>query len=191
MIEYDKWILTHRGHHFSFIDLSGNVYDIKDIAHALAMTCRFGGMSLWHYSVAQHSCHIAEELFRETGDAALALDGLMHDAEEAYMGDMTTPLKRVMPEFRELSGHVDKEIRKMYKFSGVPMEMQPLTKEYDTRILLDEKTYLLPQSGIAWDIEKTHSPLGIHIPQLSPHVAEQRFLELFKYYSSAIGPNNA
>ena len=187
MTAYDKWILTHRGHRFSFVNLESNVYDIKDISHALSMTCRFGGMSLWHYSVAQHSCHIAEELFRETGDASLAMDGLMHDAEEAYMGDMKLPLKEMMPEFQELSRHVDKQIRKFFRSFGVPQEMQPLTKEYDTRILLDEKTYLLPQNGIAWDIEKTHSPLGIHIPQMSPHLAEQKFFELFKFYSSVHG----
>ena len=182
-----KWILTHRGHPFSFTYLDKNVYDIKDIAHALAMTCRFGGMTEWHYSVAQRSCHIAEELFRETGDASLAMDGLMHDAEEAYMGDMKTPLKEMMPEFRDMSDKVDEIIRhRFYKF-GVPLKMQPLTKEYDTRILLDEKTYLLPQNGIAWDIEKTHSPLGIHIPQISPYLAERRFLELFEFYSSVYG----
>ena len=187
MTKYDKWILTYSGHRFSFVYPENNVYDIKDIAHALAMTCRFGGMTQWHYSVAQHSCHIAEELFRETGDPWLAMDGLMHDAEEAYMGDMKTPLKEMMPEFQEISKHVDYEIRKMFRCFGVPHEMQPRTKEYDTRILLDEKIYLLPQNGIAWDIEKTHSPLGIHIPQMSPSLAEQRFLELFKFYSSVYG----
>ena len=187
MAAIGNWILTHKGHAFSFSHLESNVYDLDDIAHALAMTCRFGGFTDYHYSVAQHSCYMAEELFRETGDPALALDGLMHDAEEYVMGDMKTPLKNMMPEFRAMSARVDSYIRVEFNQFGVPLEMQPLTKEYDTRILLDEKYALLPSDGPAWEFEKTHKPLGIQIQKWSPGLAEARFRELFKFYSSVYG----
>lgn len=187
MAAIGNWILTHKGHAFSFSKLDSNVYDLDDIAHALSLTCRYGGMTDYHYSVAQHSCYLAEELFRETGDPALALDGLMHDAEEAYMGDMKTPLKNMMPHFRVMSEEVDDRIRLTFHPFGVPLKMQPLTKEYDTRILLDEKYALLTSDGPAWELEKTNKPLGIVIQKWSPGLAEARFRELFKFYSSVYG----
>ena len=187
MAAIGNWILTHKGHAFSFSELDSNVYDLDDIAHALSLTCRFGGFTDYHYSVGQHSCYMAEELFRETGDAALALDGLMHDAEEYVMGDMKTPLKNLMPEFRAMSAKVDAAIRHEFHQFGVPLEIQPLTKEYDTRILLDEKYALLPSDGPAWEFEKTQKPLGIVIQKWSPGMAEARFHELFKFYSSVYG----
>jgi uncharacterized protein len=187
MAAIGNWILTHKGHAFSFEALDSNVYDLDDIAHALALSCRFGGMTDYHYSVAQHSCYMAEEIFRETRDPVAALDGLMHDAEEYVMGDMKTPLKNMMPEFRAMSARVDAHIRAEFNKFGVPLEMQPLTKEYDTRILLDEKYALLPSDGPVWEFEKTHKPLGIIICKWSPQLAEQRFRELFKFYSSVYG----
>jgi len=182
-----NWILTHKGHAFSFSDLDSNVYDLHDIAHALSMTCRYGGMTKYHYSVAQHSCYIAEQVFRETRDPSLALDGLMHDAEEAYMGDMKTPLKNMMPEFRAMSEKVDGLIRHNFHKFGVPLEMQEITKEYDRRILLDERNALFLNDGPAWGFEDKIKPLYIDIHKCTPELAEWRFLELFKFYSSAYG----
>jgi len=189
MAAIGNWILTHKGHAFSFNDLDSNVYDLDDIAHALSLMCRFGGMTDFHYSVAQHSCYMAEEIWRETHDPVQALDGLMHDAEEYVMGDMKTPLKNMMPEFRAMSAKVDRAIRREFHQFGVPFEMQPLTKEYDTRILLDEKYAMLPSDTplLEWAIEKTHKPLGIVIQKWSHGLAETRFRELFKFYSSVYG----
>jgi hypothetical protein len=187
MAAVGNWILTHKGHAFSFSDLDSNVYDLHDIAHALSLTCRFGGMTDYHYSVAQHSCYIAEEIFRETCDAAAALDGLFHDAEEAYMGDMKTPLKNMMPEFRAMSEKVDGLIRHNFHNFGVPLEMRDITKEYDTRILLDERSALFPNEGPPWGFDDKIKPLHIDIHKWSPPLAEWRFLELFKFYSSVYG----
>lgn len=71
---------------------------VQDIAHALARLARFNGHTRGPvcYSVAQHSLWVAAYLERVSGgDQALMLHGLLHDAAEAYLGDMLRPLKQV------------------------------------------------------------------------------------------------
>ena len=65
--------------------------DIEDIAHGLAYTCRFNGQSTAFYSVAQHSLMVADLVADE-----LKLEALMHDAAEAYLGDVVKPLKEAL-----------------------------------------------------------------------------------------------
>ena len=65
-----------------------NSIHIADIAHALSMICRYGGHVREYYSVAQHSCLVAQLLAPR-----LRIYGLLHDAAEAYLGDVVSPLK--------------------------------------------------------------------------------------------------
>src|SRR5690242_6150646 len=65
---------------------------IADVAHHLAGICRFTGGTSSPYSVAQHCVHVCEELERAGFNAAYQLAALLHDASEAYVGDMAGPL---------------------------------------------------------------------------------------------------
>src|SRR3954453_5398176 len=67
--------------------------EIGDIARALANQCRFGGHCRVFYSVAQHSVIVSELVEERGGDAEDVFAALMHDASEAYLGDMPHPLK--------------------------------------------------------------------------------------------------
>lgn len=70
--------------------------DTTDIAHSLSMQCRFNGHTRHFYSVAQH-CYLVADLV----PAEHQLAALLHDATEAYVGDLVRPLKQGMREFYE------------------------------------------------------------------------------------------
>lgn len=74
-------------------DLTVDNIRLDDIAHALAHTCRFGGHVATFYSVAEHSIAVARQALRLTGDLELAAAALLHDAAEAYLGDIPGPIK--------------------------------------------------------------------------------------------------
>lgn len=82
------WILTHTGKKFFPLDPNPSAVDIEDIAHALSNICRFTGHSNHFYSVAEHSLFVADLLPRH-----LKLAGLLHDASEAYICDVASPVK--------------------------------------------------------------------------------------------------
>jgi len=85
----NAWIQTISGRKFPLAEPDPNQIDIEDIAHALSMLCRFNGHCTQFYSVAEHSMHVSHEISND-----LALAGLLHDAAEAYLGDVPSPLKK-------------------------------------------------------------------------------------------------
>src|SRR4051794_27255584 len=68
--------------------------EIRDIAHALGNLCRFGGHCRVFYSVAQHSCLVADLVERRGAGVECVHWALLHDASEAYLGDLPHPVKR-------------------------------------------------------------------------------------------------
>lgn len=92
------WLQTFTGRQFWPLSPHPEDFDIEDIAHALAMKCRFNGHCISFYSVAQHSVLVAMECKRKWPDRPeLPLWGLLHDLAEAYLPDIPRPLKRTIP----------------------------------------------------------------------------------------------
>lgn len=85
------WILTRSGRKFDLARPTADMVDPADIAHSLSMQCRFNGHTSRYYSVAQHSYLVADLVPAED-----QLAGLLHDATEAYVGDLVRPLKEGM-----------------------------------------------------------------------------------------------
>ena len=99
--EHHGWFLTSTGRRFVPQLPAASKIDIEDIAHALSQLCRFGGHCCEFYSVAQHSVIVSLNVPPEHRFAAL-----MHDAAEAYLGDVIQPIKRLLPEYKAMESEV-------------------------------------------------------------------------------------
>jgi 5'-deoxynucleotidase YfbR-like HD superfamily hydrolase len=129
-------IQTFSGGRFDFLRPETSVFDIVDIAHSLSRICRFTGHTNQFYSVAQHSVLVSENV---PADQALA--GLMHDASEAFLGDVSSPLKALLPDYRAIEQSVVSEIA--FRF-GLPVAMSADVHAADRRLLYTEMRDLMP-----------------------------------------------
>lgn len=131
------WIQTHSRKRFSLLNPDPESVDILDIAHSLSHQCRFLGHVEKFYSVAQHSVLVSLLCPSE-----LALWGLLHDAAEAYIGDMPMPLKCLpeMEEYRKVEAGVMLAVCTKFK---LPLEEPGGVIEVDQRLLATEARDLL------------------------------------------------
>ena len=109
---------------------------IVDIATALSRECRYAGHASHFYSVAQHSVLCSRIVPPE-----LAIEALLHDAAEAYIKDIPTPLKRQLPDYKEIEARFDWVIRVHF---GLPEIPSPAVKEADNILLVTEVRDLFP-----------------------------------------------
>jgi hypothetical protein len=173
--------LTFTGKRWSLLDPRVEDVCLEDIAHALAHQCRFNGHVLSFYSVAEHAVHVAIEVLRRTGDPKVALRGLHHDDEEAYTGDMISPLKQVMPTFRIVAQLNQKVIMQAL---GLPPTEPDIVKLVDKLMLATEQRDL----RAPWPEKKTKGALD-HITLrtgMDPNKAKEKFLATHEYLMSLV-----
>jgi len=144
---------------------------IDDIAHGLAHQCRFNGQTNKFYSVAQHSVIVASILPPE-----LKLAGLLHDAAEAYLGDIVQPLKELLPEFAEIESRFAEVIGERF---NVDLKHHDLIKRADLIALATERRDLMPMEIVEWDSLIGVIPLSKSIYPLSPEKAKARFIDYY------------
>lgn len=170
------WILTRTGRRFDLLMPKASQVSTLDIAHALANICRFNGHTRRHYSVAQHSLLVASIVPAEHQLAAL-----LHDATEAYVGDMVRPLKQGMREFYETQGLVslyDEVERRVWlaiceRFKLEP-ELPACVHEADMIALATERRDLMPHHADSWPCLEGITPLPATLPALT---SEQAFIQ--------------
>jgi len=163
------WIRTYSGRMFWPLDPRSEEVEIMDIAHALSLICRFGGHVRKFYSVAQHSVIVAGLVSPENRAA-----GLLHDAAEAYLADVSAPIKPHFTEFRAAEERLERSIA--IKF-GLPMALIAEIHEWDARLCLAEAQQLLDADTSDWECKLP--PAEIEITPMTPRGAERAFLKLW------------
>lgn len=137
-----SWIQTFTGRAFDLRHPTPAMVNLPDIAHALGHLCRFTGHTSVPYSVARHSLAVAAIV-----PAELRLQALLHDAHEAYVGDISTPLKWEVPAFREVNDRVWRVVAAAF---GIPEELDPAVKLADRIMLMTERRDLLAPCDSPW-----------------------------------------
>ena len=148
---------------------------IEDIAHALSLQCRYNGQIKEFYSVAQHSSLVSRLVYYDTKDKTLALCGLLHDAAEAYIGDIITPIKHMFAGLMRLEAMV---LDVVLKEEGVDLYRTyikniDLIDKYDKFCLDFEMKYFYGNNKLIFDM----------LPDTSI-VSEIVFLQQYHYYRS-------
>lgn len=166
------YIRTFTGKQFYFHDIEHNDIDIRDIAHALAMNCRWTGHVKDFYSVAQHSVLVSKMVPLEH-----SLAGLLHDASEAYMHDTPSPLKWHLKQmgftaFADLEGEIDARV---FNAFGLSLPRDPSIKTADLRMLATEHRDLMV-NGHDMEGKYLQQPYLFKIEPWSPAEAEREFL---------------
>ncbi len=172
------FIETASGRSFKPLDPDPNEIDIEDIAHALSHQCRYSGHTRTHYSVAEHCVRVSDLLAELGCPREVLLWGLLHDASEAYLVDIPSPLKTtsLFAGYRVAEWTLMKAICERF---GLSEEEPPVVRVADLTLLSTEVRDLMPARAEHWG-SLTHAPLPEQIRPWGPEEARRRFLERFE-----------
>lgn len=193
------WFVTYTGRRFYPFDARVEDVDLKDIAHSLALQTRWNGHCKTFYSIASHSLACAKVAEEYGASAADVMWCLMHDAAEAYIGDIISPIKRTLVvdfgdamtamTINEAEDHLLRIIARKFR---IPEKMPPIAKEIDLRMLVTEALHLTNYArDDHWVTEKPWAhikPYGDdHVLLMqSPTMAEATFLARAEEYLSLV-----
>lgn len=193
------WIETYSTKQFWLLDPDGAAVDPIDVAHAIAYQCRYNGHTSnqalkklrknSHYpayperidgcddflSVAEHCCHLADYCLAQGWGPQKAFQALIHDAGEAYSGDIPRPWKNAVPRLRDLEHELDMVVLPALGGAG---EKPDWLDKIDTRILQDERTQARNPSSHDWKLDG-YEPLGITIQFWNPERAKREWMRRY------------
>lgn len=186
----DARLALSSGGLLSILDPKADQIRLTDIATGLSNTCRYGGQLKrgLFLSVAEHSCLMTQNAV-DTGIARSMEDALMvllHDASEAYIGDLPTPLKRLLPDFSRIEGRLQSCIETAAGLRPGDVQITKAEiKQLDTRIRLDEIQRAINDParihGLkeVWGLDPKLQPLGVDVRCLEREAALDEFIDTF------------
>ncbi len=141
---------------------------LEDIAHGLSLACRYAGQCMRFYSVAEHCILMAKYDFLK-GDVRAKL---LHDAAEAYIGDIIRDIKVLLPKYKAIERKFMRVIEKRFDLSKCALER---VKEADNIMLVSEARILMPKAGDEFAIAEPDDRIKLQF--FSPVYAEQLYLD--------------
>lgn len=168
-------VRTYTGRNLDIAKPDPKEISIEDIAHHLAKLDRYNGAGHFPYSVGQHSLLVADELPKE-----YKLQGLLHDATEAYLGDVVSPLKGLLPEYRRIEGQVMKAICNRFQ---ITFPRPQIIKKADQAVMAAEMNQVVKWPDLAQRPELPPPPKGMVIKSMGWQEVKGIFLERFQELS--------
>lgn len=168
----DTWLSTFSGTRVSVMNPKPEQIDIKDISVAIAKQCRFNGHCSRFYSVAEHCARGASLAYQLYGKE-VAKEFLLHDATEAYMGDLIRPVKRMIPKFEAMEQKFWEAISTKF---NLPYIHSKEVHYLDNVMVVWEKQWLLPNSEPWPNLPDISS---FNLPELVP-VSWERAQEIYE-----------
>ena len=167
-----SWIHTISGKRIDYKSVDPLQIDIEDIAISLGNQCRFNGHLHNFYSVAEHSVHVSCLV-----DRRLRLASLLHDASEAYLSDIPSPLKKILPQYVEMEGVFESAIAKRFNLEWLTEDDKNKIKTADMEMLCVEACSFYGEENVSdWDSLKEVKRPEVGILNLRPNNAAEVFL---------------
>ena len=171
------YLTTWSGIHFTPLEPKKEEIRAEDIAHALSLMTRANGHFPEFYSVAQHCIHCCEEPGARSYSARVQAACLLHDGSEAYLADITRPVKKHLPGYLSIEEVLQSAIYE--KFLGEPLteEEEALVKDVDDALLYYEFLHYMGEALMDCAPVLSGSPVFETLPF---QTAEKRYLKLLK-----------
>lgn len=174
-----SYILTVTGKHFDPIEPDDTLIDIYDIAHALSLICRANGHFPTFYSVAQHAIACTREAIARDLPREIVLGCLLHDASEAYLSDVTRPVKKDLPYYLEVEERLQNVIWRHFIGRDLSAAEQELIFEIDDQMLSMEFHQLMPEEI---DDAYMHLKHPVKCERRPTEEVREEFREILKQY---------
>lgn len=165
------------GHYVDLSNPDPQTIDLRSIAAALSKICRFGGHCPRFYSVAEHCVHATRLARSEQVSVEAQITVLLHDAAEAYIGDMVKPLKISIPQFSEVERRIETAIE--LRFNVDFTKWADVIKRFDRAMLKAEKTIMWPGDRKAWSGFSDIEDRNVSLCYWDPTTAENQFLQTY------------
>ena len=185
----DTRIMLASGTLFDLASPETSELTLYDIAYGLGRVCRFAGHTGRFYSVAEHCVHVARLVPVELARAAL-----LHDASEAIIGDVTRPLKAMLPDYRRIEARLEGAIYDRFlEGTKVAVPGSPeaeAIKAADRAMCAVEARELMPHApgyweGIGADPSDVKRARAIRIQCDKPEFATMAWLRAWHWYGHA------
>ena len=170
-------IKTYTGIMFDPLIPDPELICIEDIAHALSMLCRTNGHFWSFYSVGQHCINCAREAAARGYSVRVQLGCLLHDGSEAYLSDVTRPVKQALPVYLEIEEPLQEAIWNKWLSAPLTEEEQRQVFEIDDDMLLNEFVALM-DTALAPEIPQLQATARFDFQGFRETTAE--YLKIFK-----------